>query len=240
MVNQKYLDKSAGRIGSLFDRIASSYDLINTVLSLGIDRLWRLRAVKALNLKDGDTVLDIATGTGMSALEAFRQAGCTVIGLDLSTGMLAGAKTRLKKYSNSGRFHPVKADALSMPFPENSFEKMLICFGMRNIPDTAGFLKECHKVLKPEGLMSIMELSIPQNLFIRSIYLVYFRFILPCLGGVISGDFASYRYLRDSVMGFPTPARLAAIMTGCGFDILEKSPAFFGASYLYLIKKSLL
>ncbi len=240
MGDQKYLDKSAGRIGRLFDRIASSYDLINTVLSLGIDRLWRIKAVKALDVKDGDIVLDIATGTGMSALEAFRQAGCTVVGLDLSSGMLAGAKTRLKKYNKNERFLPVKADALFMPFPENSFEKMLICFGIRNIPDTAGFLKECHKVLKPEGLMSIMELSIPQNFFIRCVYLVYFRFILPYLGGLISGDFASYRYLRDSVMGFPTPVRLAAIMKDCGFDVIEKSPAFFGVSYLYLIKKSLL
>ncbi|HEY9161325.1 MAG TPA: ubiquinone/menaquinone biosynthesis methyltransferase [Desulfomonilia bacterium] len=240
MGNEKFLDKSAGRIGRLFDSIASSYDLINTVLSLGIDRLWRIKAVNALNIKDGDIVLDIATGTGMSALEAFRRARCTVIGLDLSTGMLAGAKTRLNKYRNNGKFHPVKADALFMPFPDNSFEKMLICFGIRNIPDTAAFLKECHKVLKPEGLMSILELSIPQNFFIRCVYLVYFRFILPYLGGLISGDFASYRYLRDSVIGFPAPASLAAIMKDCGFDVLEKSPAFFGASYLYLIKKSLL
>jgi demethylmenaquinone methyltransferase/2-methoxy-6-polyprenyl-1,4-benzoquinol methylase len=240
MDSQKPLDKSAGRIGRLFDRIASSYDLINTLLSLGIDRLWRIKAVRVLNIKDGDTVLDIATGTGMSALEAFRKADCRVIGLDLSTGMLAGAKTRLKKYSNIGKFHPVKADALFMPFPDNSIEKMLICFGIRNIPDTAGFLKECHKVLKPEGLMSIMELSIPQSFFIRCVYLVYFRFILPYLGGLISGDFASYRYLRDSVIGFPSPVRLAAIMKDCGYEVLEKSPAFFGASYLYLIKKSLL
>ena len=237
---QTNLDKSTGRIGGLFDSIASSYDLINTVLSLGIDRLWRIKAVKALNIKDGDIVLDIATGTGMSALEAFKQAECKVIGLDLSSGMLAGAKTRLQNYSNTGKFRPVKANALIMPFPENSIEKMMICFGMRNIPDTAGFLKECHRVLKPEGLMSIMELSIPQNLFIRYVYLIYFRYILPYLGGLISGDFASYRYLRDSVIGFPTPARLSIIMKGCGFDVLEKTPAFFGAAYLYLLKKSLL
>jgi demethylmenaquinone methyltransferase / 2-methoxy-6-polyprenyl-1,4-benzoquinol methylase len=240
MGKNKNLDKSAGRIGKLFDRIAASYDLINTVLSLGIDRLWRIKAVKALNIKNGDTVLDIATGTGMSALEALKKAECIVIGLDFSSGMLVRAKVRLQAYGNKKLFYPVKANALHMPFAENSIEKMMICFGMRNIPDTAGFLKECHKVLKPEGLMSIMELSIPQNFFIRCVYLVYFRFILPYLGGLISGDFASYRYLRDSVMGFPSPDRLAAIMTGCGFDILEKSPAFFGASYLYLIKKSLL
>jgi demethylmenaquinone methyltransferase / 2-methoxy-6-polyprenyl-1,4-benzoquinol methylase len=237
---QTKLDKSAGRIGRLFDKIASSYDLINTLLSLGIDRLWRIMAVKALNIKEGDIVLDIATGTGTSALEAFRQAKCKVIGLDLSSGMLNCAKIRLQAYSNKGKFSPVKANALDMPFPDNSFGKIMICFGMRNIPDTTGFLKECHKVLKPEGLMSIMELSIPQNWLIKNIYLIYFRFILPFLGGFISGDYASYRYLRDSVIGFPTPARLSMMMKGCGFEILEKTPAFFGAAYLYLIKKSLL
>jgi demethylmenaquinone methyltransferase / 2-methoxy-6-polyprenyl-1,4-benzoquinol methylase len=163
-----------------------------------------------------------------------------VIGVDLSSGMLNCAKARLQAYINNGKFCPVKAAALDMPFPDNSLKKMLICFGMRNIPDTAGFLKECHKILKPEGIISIMELSIPGNRFIRYIYLIYFRFILPFLGGFLSGDYTSYRYLRDSVIGFPSPARLSMIMNNCGFKILEKTPLFLGAAYLYLLKKSLL
>jgi demethylmenaquinone methyltransferase / 2-methoxy-6-polyprenyl-1,4-benzoquinol methylase len=237
---QTNLDKSADRVGKLFDRIASSYDLINTILSLGIDRLWRSRAVAALEIKDGDTILDIATGTGMLAFSALKKANCRVIGVDLSSGMLAGAKNRLQTYIEKGRFVPIKANALNMPFPYNTFNKMMICFGMRNIPDTQGFLRECHKILSPEGIMSIMELSIPENRFIRFVYLIYFRFILPFLGGLLSGDHASYRYLRDSVIGFPSPAQLTLIMHDCGFEILKKTPVFFGTAYLYLLRKSLL
>jgi demethylmenaquinone methyltransferase / 2-methoxy-6-polyprenyl-1,4-benzoquinol methylase len=237
---QTDLDKSAGRIGKLFDRIASSYDLINTILSLGIDRLWRSKAVAAVKIKDGDTVLDVATGTGMLALAAIRQADCKVIGVDLSSGMLAGAKIRLQVNIEKGRFIPVKANALDMPFPDNSFKKLMICFGMRNISDTQSFLKECHRILKPAGIMSIMELSIPENSFIRYIYLIYFRFILPYLGGLLSGDYVSYRYLRDSVIGFPSPAQLTLIMDKCGFEILEKTPVFFGTAQFYLLRKSLL
>ncbi len=235
---QTNLDKSAGRIGRLFDGIASSYDPINTILSLGIDRLWRSRAVAALEIKDGDIVLDIATGTGMLALAALRKAGCRVIGVDLSSGMLAKAKIRLQAYLEEGRFIPIKANALDMPFPVNSFNKVMICFGMRNIPDIQGFLRECRKILSPDGIMSIMELSLPDNRLIRFVYLIYFRSILPFLGGLLSGDHDSYRYLRDSVMRFPAPAHLALMMQGCGFEILEKTPVFFGTAYLYLIKKS--
>jgi demethylmenaquinone methyltransferase / 2-methoxy-6-polyprenyl-1,4-benzoquinol methylase len=237
---QPNLDKSAGRIGRLFDRIASSYDLINTILSLGIDRLWRSKTVAALKIKDGDTVLDIATGTGMLALAALRKAGCRVIGVDLSSGMLAKAKIRLQAYIENKRFIPVKANALDMPFPDNSFNKMMICFGMRNIPDIQGFLRECHMILSPDGIMSIMELSIPENRLIRYSYLIYFRFILPFLGGLLSGDYGSYRYLRDSVIAFPSPAELTLIMHNCGFEILKKTPVFFGTAHLYLLKKPLL
>jgi demethylmenaquinone methyltransferase/2-methoxy-6-polyprenyl-1,4-benzoquinol methylase len=197
-----------------FDAIAKRYDLTNRVISCGIDRHWRKVAVKRMAaLATGSTVLDLACGTGDMALELRRQnPGLDVVGVDLSRTMLGLAA---KKVTKSVRL--VNAPAEALPFQDACFAGAMIAFGIRNVPDFRAGLREMRRVLRPGGLMVVLEFSTPPSRLLWRLYNYYFFHVLPRIGGLLTGRETAYRYLTHSVADFPGAAEFARAMEEAGF-----------------------
>jgi len=230
------MDKRSSIIGGMFDRIAPTYDRLNTILSLSLDKAWRRAAISLLDIRAGDTVLDIATGTGDLALPAAHGGG-KVVGIDLSRQMLLRALSKAEEQNLLTRYAVVQGDALSMPFRNGAFNSAMVAFGIRNMNDPKAFLAEIHRVLGIGGRFSILEFSLPEKSVFLRIYGVYLTHVVPIIGGLVSGDNYAYRYLRDSVAGFPVPQALEAMMKRQGFRVVHSRPILGGISHLYLIEK---
>jgi demethylmenaquinone methyltransferase/2-methoxy-6-polyprenyl-1,4-benzoquinol methylase len=209
------------RIRDNFDAIAPRYDLTNRVISLGIDRGWRRKAVRHLQgLPPDGTVLDLACGTGDMALEVLRQRrAARVVGADLSRTMLglAAGKLRDRRGAHDGRVTLVNAPAEALPFKDAVFDGVVIAFGIRNVPDFRAGLQEMCRVLRPGGRACILEFSTPPSRALWRLYNYYFFRILPRIGGLLTGREAAYRYLTDSVASFPDAAAFSAAMRDAGF-----------------------
>jgi len=206
-----------GRVVAMFDRIAPRYDLMNTLMTGGIDRLWRRNALDAAALRPGMRVLDVATGTGKLALGAVPRVtpGGAVVGLDPSGEMLARARA-----SAARRGLPVtwvQADAGSLPFADASFDAVTIGFGLRNLPDIAAGLQEMARVTAAGGRLVILEIAEPSNGPARTLYRTWFRQVIPRLGA-LAGHADAYAYLPDSVTRYPAPPRVAELMAEAGFS----------------------
>jgi len=230
------MDKRPSIVGRMFDRIAPTYDLLNTILSFSLDKAWRRAAINLLEIRAGDAVLDIATGTGDLAIPA-AHGGANVTGIDLSRQMLLRALGKADEQGLHTRYSVVQGDALSMPFRNETFNSAMVAFGIRNMNNLEEFLAEIHRVLSINGRFSVLEFSLPESLLFRWIYGAYLTYAVPIIGGIISGDYYAYRYLRDSVTGFPVPGALEDIMKGQGFRIVRSRSIFWGISHLYLIEK---
>jgi len=213
----KLTDKGRG-IRDMFDRIAPRYDLLNRVLSLGIDRRWRRFAVRQLQVPKNGMVLDIATGTGDVALEIGRQtdASVTIVGSDFTQGMLVLGQDKIAASPYHDRILLVNAPCESMPHPNGIFDGITIAFGIRNVVDRQQGLCEMARVLKPGGQAVILEFATPRNGFFRAVYYFYFRRVLPWLGGLISQR-SAYQYLPDSVLEFPDRETFKGMMEQAGF-----------------------
>ena len=214
----------------MFTLIAPRYDLLNHLLSLQLDRLWRARVARRLHaiLERPDAlVLDLCCGTGDLAFSLARTGSARVIGADFSHAMLVRAKQKSETlgYSvsaNVGRPVPFfEADALRLPFAGASFDLITAAFGFRNLANYEAGLKEIHRVLKPGGTLAILEFTEPPAGLLGNLYRWYFRSILPRIGGFLSGDRSAYTYLPASVSRFLRPAELASLMTGVGYDSVE-------------------
>ncbi|HET6460586.1 MAG TPA: bifunctional demethylmenaquinone methyltransferase/2-methoxy-6-polyprenyl-1,4-benzoquinol methylase UbiE [Syntrophales bacterium] len=230
------MDKRPSIIGRMFDRIAPTYDLLNTVLSFSLDKSWRRAAINLLEIRAGDAVLDIATGTGDLAIPIAHSGG-NVIGVDLSRQMLLRALGKADEQGLRTRYSVVQGDALSMPFRNETFNSALVAFGIRNMNNLEAFLAEIHRVLNTNGRFAVLEFSLPESPLWRCIYGVYLKYAVPVIGGLISGDYDAYRYLRDSVTEFPVPRVLEEIMKGQDFRIVRSRSIFGGVSHLFLIEK---
>lgn len=230
------MDKRPSIIGRMFDRIAPTYDRLNTILSFSVDKVWRRAAIKYLEIHVGDKILDIATGTGEMALLAAYQGG-RITGIDLSRQMLSFAVSKVRRENLGIHYTVVQGDALSMPFHNESFNSAMVAFGIRNMENLELFLDEIHRVLNTRGRFSVLEFSVPGRLLFRWIYLAYLTYLVPIIGGLFSGDYEAYRYLRDSVVGFPAPKVLEGIMKGRGFRVVRSQSLLGGISHLYLIEK---
>lgn len=230
------LDKRPSIIGGMFDRIAPTYDSLNTILSFSLDKVWRKKAVQALEVRRGDLLLDIASGTGDMALIAMSH-GVRVIGIDLSWLMLLHAIVKARKQGLSMEFTVVQGDARMMPFRDEIFQGAMVAFGIRNIPNMEVFLDEIHRVLTPHGRLSILEFSIPERLPLRWTYLAYLTYVMPWIGFLISGHYEAYRYLRDSVKGFPKPEIVERIIAERAFRIIQSKKLSGGICHLYLAEK---
>ncbi len=209
-------------IRNLFNTIASRYDLLNHLLSLRRDIYWRKMAVHEIK-RDGGWILDIATGTGDIAIEIIHQNGqkSRVSGLDFSEPMIKVAQQKLQKEGLSEKIVLSLGDALNLPFRSNTFTASIIAFGLRNIVNKEQALVEMVRVIKGGGKVIILEFTLPQKGVMKRLYLIYFRRILPWIGGLISGNRGAYSYLPGSVLHFQHPENYEEMMRQAGLENLS-------------------
>lgn len=219
----------------MFDRIAHRYDLLNRMLSLGQDVVWRKKVARHLPDQPELHVLDVATGTG-DLIIFMQQANAAVksgIGIDMAEKMLEFGRPKLEKAGISDQFSLKTGNAVAIPFSDNQFDAATISFGIRNVIDVPKALSEMHRVLKKNGRALILEFSLPKNALMRGLYLFYFRNILPRIGGLISGDSFAYRYLNDTVESFPYGEDFCKLMRDAGFRDVKTAPLTFGIATIY-------
>lgn len=215
----------------MFDAIAERYDVLNRVLSLGIDQGWRRDAVDALELESGDHVLDLATGTADLALQIAESADVTVVGSDPSSKMLSVGRTKVEK--NHARVTLDEGDAQALPYNENEFDACSMAFGIRNVPDRELALREMVRVVRPGGRIVILELGEPDGAVIGPLARFHVHHVVPRIGALVSGQ-AEYRYLQQSIAAFPPASAFAALMQKAGVRDVEVRRLTFGAANLYV------
>jgi demethylmenaquinone methyltransferase/2-methoxy-6-polyprenyl-1,4-benzoquinol methylase len=219
----------------MFDAIAPRYDLLNHVLSAGMDRRWRDRAIEALALPPGSRIVDLCTGTGDLAIAATRLvAPVSVVGIDFSAEMLRRAFSKLREQALTGTVKLVRGDATRIPLPDGSCDAATIGFGIRNVAEPERALAELARVLRPGGRLAILEFGEPRIPGIRTLYSWYFRYLLPRVGRSVSKHGSAYSYLPASVRHFPPPAEFSRMLAASGFSQVQAVPLTFGIVYLYV------
>src|SRR5689334_12117550 len=229
-MTKKLQEPSRHEVWKMFDQISPTYDKINRAMTCGFDLYWRKKMVQFLPEKQNLHLLDGATVTGDQILSflAHSQKITKVIGIDLSTEMLLRAKEKIarKGFSSIAAFQ--EASLLTLPFPEKTFDCVTISFGIRNVTDVVSALKECRRVLKSEGRLLILEGSIPQNRWIRPLFLFYLRHILPRIGALLSKNEKAYRYLNETMETFPSGELFCALLKQAGFLSASAHPLTWG------------
>lgn len=215
------------KMRAMFNDIASDYDSLNHIMSLGVDRCWRRRAIReVIDRERPQHILDLACGTGDFSIEEARHmaGGSHVTGVDLSEGMLRVMKEKVASAGLQDRISIEQGEGEGLRFPDGTFDVVTIAFGIRNFEDRESGLKEMLRVLKPGGRLLILELSEPEPSLLRWCYNLYFKHILPLIGKIVSGNSAAYRYLPASVIAFPGRREWTATMQKCGFaDVTHKA-----------------
>ena len=230
-------------VRSMFNNIAPTYDKLNHILSLNIDKIWRKKAVKRIcknlrnsesqNLRDTDAhVLDVACGTADSTIALVKAGIPFVTGVDISEGMIKVGEEKIASLKLNNINLKVE-DCENLSFEDSSFNAAFIAFGIRNFEDKKKGLNELRRVLKDNGHLLILELSVPQNKILLSLYKLYFLHILPFIGKKISGDSNAYTYLPNSVMNFPKPKEFMKMMEECGFKNVKQKALTFGLCRIY-------
>ncbi|WP_282011239.1 bifunctional demethylmenaquinone methyltransferase/2-methoxy-6-polyprenyl-1,4-benzoquinol methylase UbiE [Nitrospina watsonii] len=237
MHKEEEVERFSRQIQSMFNAIAPRYDLLNRVLSCGVDQYWRKRAIRRLAWKPGGRYLDLACGTGDVALEYFeRRDGCPgqVCALDFSEAMLRQAGVKFQNRRPPTLLPRFCAAAEALPFREKSFDGISVAFGARNFADREQALREMVRVLKPGGCAVILEFSLPREPLLREAYRAYFDRVLPRIGGWVSGHADAYTYLPESVGEFPERVEFAEMMRRAGFDRVRHRDMTFGIVTLYV------
>ena len=226
--------------GKMFDRIAPSYDRLNHLMSMNVDRRWRRISIREIVDGGPQCILDVACGTGDSTIAAAKAAGpgSTVVGVDISEGMMAMVMDKARSEGVEDRIRLQVADGEALPFPDGSFDRVSCAFGIRNFTHRDHGLREFFRVLSPRGKAVILELSVPRSKFLRFFYDIYFTRIMPWIGGKISGDEAAYRYLPASVHAFPPPEEFMDMMREAGFSCVRHRSLSLGLCRLFVGEKS--
>ena len=222
-------------VREMFDSIAPRYDLLNRLLSLRQDVVWRKKMVSAMAIPENGQVLDVACGTGDVAMEICRQKGplVKVTGIDFSPGMLRLAQEKIRQNQNTA-ISLLAGDALALPFGVESFHAVTIAFGIRNIQDKARALRAFYESLMPGGVVLVLELATPKKSRLHDSYLAYFQKVLPTIGRLFSKHSFAYSYLPDSVSRFPAPDVFIAIMAEAGFSHVTCRRLTLGIANLYV------
>ena len=220
----------------MFDSIAASYDKLNHIMSLDVDKIWRRHALKYIVDGTPQNILDVACGTGDSTIAAAKAAaeGSKVIGVDISEGMMALVEGKAVEAGVADRITTEVGDGENLRFEDGSFDRVTCAFGIRNFENKEKGLSEFHRVLKPGGKVVILELSVPQNRILRWLYDLYFMHVLPWIGGKISGDKTAYKYLPSSVHNFPPPEEFCSMMRDAGFSSVSSKTLTFGLCHLFI------
>lgn len=235
-----YKEQGLGKkeqVANMFNNISKRYDLLNHVLSLGIDIIWRKKAIKLLKPVKPGIILDIATGTGDFAIEALALQPEKVIGVDISEGMLAVAKEKIARMGLEEKIELQLGDSEKLLFPDNKFDAIIVSFGVRNFENLEKGLMDMYRVLKPGGTTVIVEFSQPARFPFKQLYNFYFSKILPLVGKIISKDNAAYTYLPESVQAFPYGDEFLAILKNLGYKKTKCKPLTFGISSIYMAEK---
>jgi demethylmenaquinone methyltransferase/2-methoxy-6-polyprenyl-1,4-benzoquinol methylase len=230
-------DKRPEQIATMFDAIAPRYDLLNRVLSLGIDRRWRTRAIRSLGLTGRETLLDICTGTADVAMEAMRGGARRVLGVDFAGAMLAIGRAKVRAAGQGGAIVLAQGDAARLPVRTASVDAATIAFGIRNVERPDAACAEMARALRRGGRIAILEFGVPRLPGISTLYLWYFKYLLPAIGRAVSGHAAAYSYLPASVSTFPPPRQFCDLLRASGFETVRADPLTFGIVYLYTARK---
>ena len=230
--------KKSGNISRLFDDIANRYDLLNHVLSLNTDTIWRRRLVDISGVSEGEVVLDVCTGTGdIEICFAKRTCADKIVGIDFSRAMLEVGAKKIKEKGYTGKITNFMGDALNLPFGNGSFDVVTIGFGLRNLADYSTGISEMVRVLKGGGRLLLLEFAPPKRKIIDIFYRFYLKRILPIIGGILTGKRSAYEYLSDSIFGFLEPGEVMRIMEAEGLKKLESFALMGGLAYIYFGEK---
>lgn len=220
--------------GAMFDGIAHRYDLVNRVISLGIDQSWRKKTVKALELQPGAKVLDLATGTAdLAIMIAKLHPHVTLVGVDPSEKMLEVGQKKLEAAQLTERIELQVGDAQALKFPDRTFDGLCIAFGIRNVPDRLQGLREMARVTKAGGRVAILELSEPRGGVLGPLARFHVHSVVPTVGALLSGA-KEYRYLQRSIAAFPPATEFEALMREAGLRIVDSTALTFGVCHLYV------
>lgn len=222
------------QVARMFDNISSDYDFLNHFLSLGIDIAWRKKAIKMLKPLKPKSILDVATGTGDFAIEALRLKPDKIIGVDISDGMLSVGRQKIKNKKLDGIIELRNGDSEKLPFEKNNFDAVIVAFGVRNFESLKNGLSEMLRVVRPGGMVVILEFSKPAKFPFKQLYNFYFKFVLPKIGRWVSKDSSAYTYLPESVQAFPDGEGFVKILDQLGYKNTRCKPLTFGISSLYI------
>lgn len=230
-------DGKRQQVGRMFDGIARHYDLLNHVLSFGIDKGWRRKSIELLADRKPKDLLDVATGTADMAMAAHRMLGCNVTGCDISEKMIEVGQRKVNDAKLADVITLRVADAEQLPFSSNRFDAATVAFGVRNFQSLSKGLADMARVLKPGGRLVVLEFSTPSNAIFRAVYNFYFRHILPLIGGAVSSDRQAYAYLCQSAMCFPSGKEFEKHLEAAGLKPISSTPLTFGIATVYLASK---
>lgn len=221
-------------IRALFNDIASSYDPLNHMLSMGIDKSWRRKAIRMLRKDQPQRILDVACGTGDFAITALKMGIPQVVGIDISEGMVNVGVEKLKGLQLTDRCSLELGDSEHICYKDETFDGVTVAFGVRNFEHPELGLKEIYRVLKPGRKAIVLEFSRPKNFPVKQLYNFYFKNILPWIGGVYSGNKAAYEYLPQSVFKFPEGEDFLSMLRSCGFSAVKQHRLTLGIATIYI------
>lgn len=225
------------QVERMFDTISGNYDGLNRVISLGIDKKWRKKVVQLVVEKKPESVLDIATGTGDLAISFAEFDIPKIVGFDLSEGMLAVARKKVATQKIADKIEFLQGDSEEMPFESNSFDAITVAFGVRNFEELEKGLAEILRVLKPGGIFTVLETSVPTKFPFKQGYFFHTRYVLPLVGKIFSKDKVAYNYLSESASVFPYGEDFNNILRKIGFKEVKNKPQTFGVASIYIASK---
>lgn len=235
-----YKDKDGSKreqVAEMFDNISPKYDLLNHLLSGGVDIYWRKRAIKLLRKEQPKVILDIATGTGDFAIEALSLKPEKIIGVDISEGMLAVGREKIRKIGKENVISLQTGDSESLGFADNYFDAVIVSFGVRNFQNLLAGLTEMNRVMRSGGTCVVVEFSKPKSFPFKQLYNAYFKYVLPVIGKTVSKDSSAYTYLPESVQAFPDGDDFLKIYQKAGFINTQCITLTFGICSIYVGRK---